>query len=294
MKLGLGTVQFGTNYGVSNIHGKVSGDEVNKILTLAERSGIEVLDTAPGYGDSESVLGANGVSARGFRLVTKTPGFRNTGAKDIEDCVRESFQRSLAQLGSAKIYGILVHHAYDLCGPAGAKILHALTVLKQSGLVDKIGVSVYDASQIDAVLVKFVPDIIQLPINVIDQRLIANGYLRILKELGIEIHARSLFLQGILLMETEQLPNYFRQVTPHLTEYAQFVQERQLTRLEAALGFIQQQKEVDVAIVGVTSRNELTEIISAWNSRKAKTLNMSRFGLYDEAIVNPSKWRISS
>ncbi len=294
MKLGLGTVQFGTDYGVSNVGGKVSREKIAEILALADSTEIDFLDTAPGYGDSEKVLGENGVTGRRFRIVTKTPGLRNAGGRDIEVAVRDSVLKSLAQLGCKKIYGILIHHADDLIGPYGTSILEALTTVKNCGVVEKIGVSVYDSGQIDEVLKrKWVPDIIQLPINVLDQRLVKNGYLKKLKNLGVEIHARSLFLQGLLLMDADRIPDYFRNESGHFVDYAKFLADKQLSRIEAALGFIKQQQEIDVAIVGVTDPEELTEIVAAWRSQKALTLDMSRFGLSDEAIINPSKWRFS-
>lgn len=290
MKIGLGTAQFGLNYGVSNTKGRVSRDEIQRILALATERGVSVLDTAPAYGESEEAIGACLNDKHSFHIVTKTPSLRDIQAHEVEEIVRDSFFKSQERLQTRKLYGILVHHADDLNGASGPCIVEALQGLKKDGFVDKIGVSVYSPLQIDAVLRLFSPDIVQLPFNVMDQRFLAGGYLRKLKALSVEIHARSLFLQGLLLMNANNLPKYFQPISQHLARYARFLEEHRLTRLEATLGFVRQQVDVDVGLVGVTTHHELQEVMAAWRSENAAYVDMSDFALWDEALINPSKW----
>lgn len=290
MKIGLGTAQFGLNYGVSNIKGRVSPDEVQRILMLATERGVNVLDTAPTYGESEEAIGDCLNDKQSFHIVTKTPSLRNAQAHEVEEIVRNSFFRSQERLKAKKLYGILVHRVDDLNEISGPYIVETLQGLKNDGFVDKIGVSVYSPLQIDAVLRLFTPDLVQMPFNVMDQRLLVGGYLRKLKALGIEIHARSLFLQGLLLMDAHNLPEYFQPISRHLAKYMRFIEGRCLTKLEATLGFVRQQVDIDVALVGVTTHHELQEILAAWQSENAVGVNMSDFALSDEAFINPSKW----
>jgi aryl-alcohol dehydrogenase-like predicted oxidoreductase len=208
MQLGLGTVQFGGDYGVSNPGGRTPPDEVARILALAEREDIGLLDTAALYGDSEAVLG--GALRRGhkFRIVSKTLKFDAARISQADaSALRAGFENSLRRLRQDRLYGLLVHAAADLLRPGGELLWAALNELKREGLVEKIGVSVYTGEDIEAILLRFRPDLVQLPLSVLDQRLIAGGQLARLKAQAVEIHARSIFLQGLLLMEDAELPS---------------------------------------------------------------------------------------
>lgn len=286
-------MQFGLDYGVSNVKGKVSAPETKAILDLAAENGIDILDTAASYGTSESVIGAMLPDASAFKIVTKTPVLKGyTESKPIALYVRETLLRSLERMRTNRVYGLLVHHVDDLTGPWARELRDCLLCAKDEGLVEKIGVSVYDAPQIDAVLGVMAPDIVQLPLNPFDQRLIASRHLERLKLLGVEIHARSIFLQGLLLLDPMELPAYFRAIGAHVAAYGRYLEENGLSRLEGALCFVEQRPEVDVALVGVTSQMELMEIMKSRDAVQGCNLDFAAFALHDEAFVNPSNWRI--
>lgn len=286
-------MQFGLDYGVSNVHGKPSVAEVAAILKQASGAGIEVLDTASSYGNSESVLGATRESTD-FRIITKTPVARNyESEKPFGEHIKETLDRSLENLKVDRVAGLLVHHADDLDRDDPRHIWEAMTELKESGLVEKIGVSVYDAKQIDMVLDQFLPDIIQLPVNVFDQRLIVSGHLRQLAEKGVEIHARSLFLQGLLLMKTEEIPGYFNPILTHLRKYDTCIRKCGLSKLGAALGFVKLMEYPGVALVGVNSGKELGEVLEAWNDIGDCAIDYEQFRIDDENYLNPAKWKIN-
>lgn len=292
-RLGLGTVQFGLDYGVSNARGRVPPSDVVKVLHTAAAAGISVLDTAGLYGDSEIVLGACIAPNAGFRIVTKTPPVPDAVVTraDVNE-FRTMFARSLERLKRKSIYGLLVHHGRDLLKPGADALIDVLRELKEAGLVERIGVSIYTGAEIDGILKRFTPDIIQLPINIVDQRLVASGHLAHLDTLGVEVHARSLFLQGLLLTDPGTLPAYFAPYADVLQDIADRARTHEFTPLEACLSFGFARPEIDVLLVGVTHPRELDDILAAVPRAAAGLFDTSAFSLSDEKLVDPSQWRI--
>ena len=184
MKIGLGTVQFGLDYGVSNKEGKTAPDEVGRILKAAADRGVRVIDTAALYGSSEEALGSALPTGHRFDIVTKTRSFKKDSiTPDDARILEEGFGASLSKLRSRSVYGLLLHDCDDLLAKGGGLLMAKMQGFKERGLVKKIGVSVYTASQIDRVMARFSIDIIQLPLSVFDQRLIQSGHLSRLKAL---------------------------------------------------------------------------------------------------------------
>jgi len=289
MKIGLGTVQFGLDYGISNQGGRTSEAEVAKILALAGTLGITVIDTASLYGESEKALGCALPKRHPFKVVTKTIRFdKNKVTADDALLLERAFRESLSKLRCNSVYGLLFHNANDLLADGGGLLYDTLLSLKVSGAVEKIGVSVYTAQQLDEVIARYRIDLVQLPLNVLDQRLFLSGHLAALKRAGIEVHVRSSFLQGLLLMDPERLTPHFYSVRQHLFEYNDFLRAKGLTRLQGALGFVCGLGEVDSVVCGVNDHLQLEEICC--NCRPLPSSMFSRFGLTDPAILDPSKW----
>lgn len=281
------------SYGISNNAGKTSQEEVGSILADAASYGVRVIDTASLYGNSETVLGRSLPSNSEFHIVTKTPQFAGqvlgeSDAQHLEDTLRSS----LSKLGRSSVYGLLIHRSSDILLPGGNLLVDRLLKLKQYGLVSKVGVSVYSGLQIDQVLERFPIDLIQLPINVLDQRLLQSGHLQILKRAGVEIHARSAFLQGLLLMEQQEVPEYFDGVREHLESLRLFMRERGLSPLQAALGFVSGIPEIDQVICGVNNARQLGEIIEAARV-KVDFRKFAEYAIADEGIVNPALWKFN-
>jgi aryl-alcohol dehydrogenase-like predicted oxidoreductase len=285
MKLGLGTVQFGIDYGISNKNGKTSLEEVRHILTLASEWGIHTIDTAALYGSSEEALGRAMPRPHPFSIVTKTPRLLENGVLTLE----RSFHKSLSHLNQSSVYGLLVHHAEDLFIENGDMIFRKMIELKEMGMVQKIGVSIYTAKQIDRVLNHFPIDLIQLPVNVFDQRLLESGHITKLKKTGIEIHARSAFLQGLILMDPNHLPRKLHSVRRRLEHFQKTMREMGVTPLQAALGFVLSLDEVDKVICGVNHHRQLKEMIESMNN-PIPNIDFSSFAMDDEMILNPSNW----
>lgn len=280
-KLALGTVQFGIDYGISNIKGKVAVEEVEQILDYAKASGITTIDTAHFYGCSEETLGRFDLSD--FDVVTKTSKIDYTLDKSQNfERYKEAFYSSQRKLGYVQLHGLLFHEANDLLSSYGLALWDLLEDFKQKEYVQKIGVSVYTPKQLEGILDLVDIDIVQIPLNIFDQRFIPM--LPELKKKNVEIHTRSTFLQGLLFMQPAQLNPYFEPIKHILSSLPQ-------ERLAAALSFVKNIEEVDKILVGVTSKNELQEICSQYN-KNVEGIDFLQFKIDDERFINPSRWEL--
>ena len=273
-KLGLGTVQFGQAYGVSNALGQVPAADVAAILKRAAAGGIGLLDTAANYGHAEAVLAP--LAKERFRIVSKTIAISHG-----LDAVIARARQSATTLG---VDTMLVHGAGDL---ADERLWPALQRLKAEGVFARIGISTYVADDPAALAVRFKPDVIQLPFSLLDQRLLQDGSLAKLKSLGVEVHARSLFLQGLLFME--QPPEKLKEAAEPLARLRTALRQAGTTPLAAALGFVLSRPEIAVGLVGVTSVEELDQILAAAGTPRPE-LDWPSFALHDVKVLTPSLW----
>ena len=258
-KLALGTVQFGMNYGISNIRGQVPAVEIEKILLFCKEHNINTLDTAQGYGDSEAVLGQHDLSS--FNIVTKLMG-------------NAELEKSLAKLNISSVYALMFHREDEI----NDTIWQKFEDWKRQKLVHKIGVSVYSPEKLLQIIQSYSIDIVQLPLNILDQRFIP--LLPKLKQKKIEVHTRSVFLQGLLLMN--EYPKYFDSVKPVLQKIPE-------PKLLYALHFALSLPQTDKTVVGVTCLKDLEEIYKAAVS-PCPSIDHSAFSVEDEKIINPSLW----
>ena len=280
MKVALGTVQFGLDYGVANQGGKVTIEEVESILNFAKINGIDTLDTASRYGNSEQVLGDTGVD--GYQIVTKTVPLKS----DVNGVIK-GFYQSLENLNQKAVDGLLIHDINEVNDKEFNGLFERLDELKQQGLVNKIGFSTYVPEQVDFLLENFDFDIIQLPLNVFDNRLIQGGQLKALKDRNIEVHARSIFLQGVLL-NFDNLSGNFSIWKEQFDTYQAMVNDRGLSLLEYALNFVLNIKEIDKVLVGVNREDQLKEIVQSVHSQK----DISAYPVNDINLLNPSLWKV--
>ena len=281
MKLGLGTVQFGCNYGISNKTGQVTEGEIANILDYALIVGIDTLDTASLYGDSEEVLGR--FNLENFKVVTKTIKVDKT--LDLNENLtrfRDAFYQSQKKLGYIKLYGLMFHESTDLLGQNGLELWDLVCDFKDKGYVDKIGVSVYTPETLIEIIDRFDIDIVQLPLNILDQRFVY--LMKELKQKGIEIHTRSTFLQGLLLMKDYEINPYFEDIKQILKSIPE-------PKLAHALQFVNKIDEVDRIILGTTCLNDLKEIVEAINENIEK-VDYSKFKVIDEKFILPQNWRL--
>jgi aryl-alcohol dehydrogenase-like predicted oxidoreductase len=288
-ELGLGTVQWGLPYGIANTQGVTSSETVAEILTEAQRNGIKILDTASQYGEAENILGSNPLEE--FQVVSKTPRFAtSTISEQQAHQLTEVFYRSLQRLSCDKIYALLVHHAADLLVPGGEKLVAAMKQLKQEGVVEKIGVSIYDSEQLDDLVKILNPDVVQLPLSVLDQRLISSGHLKRMNENGIEIHVRSIFLQGLLLMPLNQVPAYFDPVRTLLARWHTAAGSQGMSLTQAALTFVRDIPYVDTVLIGVENLAQFRSNLEDFAI--PASFDGSDLACNDPAYVNPALWKV--
>lgn len=273
-------------YGVTNTKGAPTDQVSQALLDTAHDSGIDMIDTAPAYGESEVVLGRLDAGTR-FRFITKT--LASGSVPDVKAMVSQ-FHRSLSRLRQKTITGMLFHDADLLASDAGNALFEAARGLKEEGLVQRLGVSVYSTEQIDAVLAKFEIDLVQLPINLLDKRLLVSGALDRLKDRGIEVHARSAFLQGVLLTEPENLPEKVVKLRPYINNFRKRLAELNLSPLQGCLGFLQSMESIDRIVVGVTSASELKEILASMDCT-VRANAFSDLAIEDASLLDPRFWR---
>ena len=289
-RIALGAAKFGMNYGIYGSE-KVSEQEVGKILNYAEEKKINTIDTAIGYGESEKVLGKMEISR--WKIVTKIPAIPES-KKDLAEWVIKSIHHSLERLKIPKIYGLLLHKSEDLLGSQGHQLYSALLKCKDMGLVQKIGISIYNPTNLEEILYKYPIDLIQAPLNVIDRRLITEisptrgSWLDILDKSGVEIHVRSIFLQGLLLMKKNQRPKKFSRWSDSWTKWHKWLAQNNFSAIEACLKFALNYPKIDRVVVGVSSLKEMKQL---FNLSKKDLVRVPIFdNSMDPDLINPFNW----
>jgi len=243
------------------------------------------LDTAIAYGESEQRLGEIGIGQ--WRVISKLPAMPEEYT-DVAAWVQESVLGSLARLKVPKLHGLLLHRSEQLLGSQGKVLYRALIALKDEGKVEKIGVSIYDPDELDALWPHFQFDLVQAPFNIIDRRFATSGWLARLYQTGAEVHIRSVFLQGLLLMGQTSRPASFSRWQSLWEQWSRWLNDQSMTPVQACLGFAMLQPEISRVVIGVDSLKQLQEIlasVAAPGVMPPATL-MSE----DLNLINPSRW----
>ena len=281
-KIVLGTVQFGVNYGINNTSGQVSLDEVCKILKIALDQGIQTLDTSSGYGASEIVLGkAIKETNTAFNIVSKYP--RN------DESVRSTFEKSISNLRVDSLYGYLVHH-FDFYQEK-PEIFDEMTALKNEGKIKRVGFSLYNVEQLQYLLdngIKF--DILQFPYNIFDKQF--ECYMPKLVEMGVEIHTRSAFLQGLFFKDTNTLPEKLKPLKNYLDELHTYCANRGLSVEQLALGYVISNPNVNGALIGVDNHEQFeTNLKVASVKLSQEDIDfINNIDIKEKALLNPVNW----
>ena len=285
MRLALGTVQFGLPYGIANQTGQVNITEARSMLELAANQGIDTLDTAIAYGNSESRLGELGVG--NFKTITKLPAMPE-GMLDVAAWVQNQVKGSMDRLGASTLYGLLLHRSEQLLGSQGQALFQSLQELKSSGLVRKIGVSVYSPNELDAIFPRFQLDLVQAPFNLIDRRLQDSGWLQRLNASGVEVHTRSAFLQGLLLMSKLEQSAKFSEWSGMWERWHRWLNDHHVSAVRAALSFPLSFPEVDRIVVGADGVDQLAQLIVT--AKETPHFELPDFSCDSEYLINPSFW----
>lgn len=284
MNIALGTAQFGFNYGVANSTGKINQVECRAILDLAKRRNVKLIDTAIAYGESEAVLGSIGV--QDFKIISKIPDLSQISMGGI-NWVEKQVLASIKRLSIESLYGLLLHQPNQMTLEFWLPIEEIVAHLKNSNIIQKFGVSIYDPSDLDKVFEHFVPDIVQAPLNIFDRRLIASGWLDKLNEHGVEVHVRSVFLQGLLLMARENLPSGFSNWYTHFSRWTNWLEEYSADPVAVCLAAVIDPK-IDNVIVGVDSLSQFSHIVQVFNGIEEQSF--PNLPSTDPDLLNPYNW----
>lgn len=286
MRYALGTVQFGMRYGIANDDQETSIDEVCSILDLCKKSKIDTLDTAIGYGSSQTKLGI--ASVEGFKVITKIPSIKKNEI-DVENWIKKNLEDSLNKLKLDTVHGLLLHNPSDLLSSNSTILIRTLNKLKEEGLTKNIGCSIYNPKDLIYITDVLDVDIIQAPFNIFDRRLIESNWLAKLTKKNIKVHIRSCFLQGLLLIPKADLPSKFNQFKELFDNWYQFLSENQISQISACLSFVNAFHDINRILVGVQNTNQLQEIINTKihkiNLRDTKFISSKNLDLID-----PSRW----
>ena len=289
MNLALGTVQFGLNYGISNTKGQVDKSTAEQILLLAKQNNINTLDTAADYGESETVIGELSYKNNStFNIVTKISSSACNRYENITTTFEDEIKSSLSKLNTRSVYAVLLHNTQSLLSDNGSLVYNALVGLKNNKFCQKIGVSVYSPEELNYVLDHFDIDLVQLPLNILDQRFSHPKIIEKLQKNNIEVHARSLFLQGLLLMPSNKMPDYFAVYQKHFLALNTFIEQHKINNLAACLSFAKSMTFVDKFVIGVNSFEELSEIITTY--KQVVALDFCKFSNNDKKLIIPANW----
>ena len=288
-RLVIGSAQFGSNYGISNNNGIVPKNEVENILEVSSLNNIDMLDTAISYGEAQTSLGLVGV--RNFKVITKIPALKPESSKP-QDLIEEFVCQSIKQLGIDSLYGVLLHDSKTLLGSNSKIIYKSLKDLQSKGLIQKIGISSYSPEDIFNITDRFELDIVQAPMNLIDRRMETSGCLKYLKENNIEIHIRSIFLQGLLLMPYKEIPREFERWSSLWKSWTEWLDQNKSNNISTCLAYPLSFNEVDKVIVGIESVFQLKQILE--NIKQLPLLDLPNISSSDEKLINPSLWKKKS
>lgn len=290
MKLALGTAQFGMQYGIANSDIKLSLDDIHKILETAKNNGIDTLDTAFQYGESQKILGR--VGAKNWKVISKLHTL-DINTKNVYESTHKIVEKSLSNLKIEKLEALLIHDVNLLKQDYGDNIWRALEDLKQDGVIDKLGISIYQPEDLNILYDRYDFNIIQCPISVLDRRINSSDLLNRINKDGKELHARSIFLQGLLLMNNSDRPRGFNKWKSLWLIWEDWLDQNGISSLEACISYVYKMKEVKKVIVGVDSLSQLDEIISSLkNIGKFNNLNFpNQLDIEDGLLLNPSNWK---
>jgi aryl-alcohol dehydrogenase-like predicted oxidoreductase len=291
-KIALGTAQFGSDYGITNEGGMVPIQEAKSIVMEAYARGIDMLDTAIAYGESEAVLGKINVSA--WKVITKLPKIPDLSSENVSEWVENQVNESLARLKTNSLYGVLLHSPNQLHSFMGDEIYLSLVRLKKMGKVKKIGVSIYAPDELDKIFDRMHFDIVQAPFNILDRRIVDSGWDKRLKQINVELHARSIYLQGLLLMPEIRQSKQFEAWKGLWAEWHRWLAESNLTPLDACLGYALSFDSIDRIVVGIDSLAQLNLMLLSAKNKKFNLKNLPNWPSdIDIKLLNPANWKPS-
>jgi aryl-alcohol dehydrogenase-like predicted oxidoreductase len=280
-KLGLGASQFPAG---PTTRGRPADAEVRDMLIATARAGLGFLDAGQSSPFAEQMLGAQLPRPTPFNLLIRSiRGDRGPDAAEAE------VRGTLARLRVTKARAVVVQSASDLFAPSGPALWQRLKELRDEGLFDQVGVSAYASDDPVGVARRFKPDLIQAPASLLDQRLLVDGSLMQVREMGVEVHLRSIFLNGLLFLPPDRVPAQLKGAAGRLSRARRMIAEGRSDPLQAALGFALSRPEADAVIVGASSAAELAAVIAAASS-PPPDLEWDEMAIDDPIALDPHRW----
>ena len=282
-RLALGTAQFGMAYGIANSSGEPSQDAIDEMLLMAHKSGIRTLDTAYAYGKSEERIGSFvRRSGKEFNIISKMP--------DEPGPLSAFINSSLKRLAADSIYGYMLHSFNSI--KSRNHIMEEFDAIKAKGIINATGVSLYHTQELDYIIENNIRvDILQIPYNIFDQRF--EPYFPQLKNMGIKIYARSVFLQGLFFLEQARIEKEFSMAKDTIDKVCRIASEINVPVHSLCLSFALLNPDIDKVIIGVDSLGQLKKNLEALRSiKKVKAVYeiLKSLKLHNEKVILPYKW----
>ena len=279
----LGGAQLGLPYGVLNGGETLSGEEVARILDTAVSHGIDSIDTAIAYGQSESIIGET--SQNRFNIISKLPPLP-LDVSNVFEWVIAQVEASLSRLKCTSLDALLLHRPQDLTEAHGAELFAAISSLKIEKTIQRFGVSIYTPDELNSIIGTCDIDVVQAPLNVFDRRIL--GVIDQLSALNIEVHVRSVFLQGVLIAKPEDRPQRFNQWSEHFAVFDEWVNSSGMSAMSCCLGFALQQPGIAKLVIGTTSAKSLTEIMTSIPNTPIEVPAQLQSSV--ETLIDPRFW----
>ena len=282
----LGGAQLGLPYGILNGGETLSREEVARILDTAAGHGIDAIDTAIAYGQSESVIGETAQNR--FKIISKLPPIP-LDVSNVSQWVRTQVDASLSRLKCTSLDALLLHRSQDLTDAHGAELYATINSLKVEKIIQRFGVSIYTPDELRGIIGTFDIDVVQAPLNVFDRRIL--GVIDQLTALNIEVHVRSVFLQGVLIASPKDRPQRFQPWSEHFSQFDTWVRSTGLSAMACCLGFALQQPGVAKLVIGTTSAESLTEVMNSVPNTHLEVPAHLQSSI--EQLIDPRVWSVA-
>ena len=288
-KLILGTVQFGLDYGINNSSGKLSKKSIFKILNYAYQNKIQILDTAESYGDSQKIIGEfiKNNPDKKFKIITKLSASKDLKSIRIED----EIEKNCKILGIDKLYGYMIHNISTL--ENNSSVYNKLLILKNKNKIEKIGISIYSNNEIENIIENFPGfDFIQIPFNLLDNELKRKTFILLAKQNGMEIHVRSVFLQGLFFKNINKFSRYLNPLIKYIDELNSISKFMNLDISGLALKYPLSKNYIDNVLIGVDSLDQLK--INLNNSSLIEQFSfdkIDKINVLEESLLHPKNWK---
>ncbi len=294
----LGTVQLGMEYGLGEDKAKPSQEKAFQILDRAMELGVNTLDTADNYGDSEAVIGR----WMGYRrqagletpwVVTKVSTLDHSSYDALRDCVFRKTEGCMKNLGVDKIDCMMVH-AFEDYADDRDNMRKIFDDMKAQGMYEYNAISAYSRHDY-GVLAESGFDAVQIPLNVFDWSQIENGGMEKLKNAGMMVYTRSVFLQGLVFQKPEKLDPRMDFCVQPLTRYLELCKEFELSPAVLALSFALSVPGVTNTVLGCDNVQQLEANCELFNQTVKLTqeqwnLLRDAFVNIDPRVINPGVW----